>query len=343
LFLASACHSTDVNHGSGGNGSPDGGGGGAGGSGTGGVGGTGGTGGGGGSGGGDNCGEQKFELQKGTPDLLILQDISGSMNFDEDGNGGPAPGDSRWDHMRPAIISVVGKVSSVNWGLMMFPGVGFNSGTCGAPRKPDVNVSSTSATKITSTLNMTTPAGGTPTGTSVTSAADYLTKLNDGNAKYLLLATDGEPDSACDDANTSIAAVDAVAKNGIHTFVVGIGNNAGGIKALNSMADKGLEPNKSGGATHYYPVSSQAELEKTLGDIAGNIASCNFALQMPPGLPDLVTINANGVTIPRDKSHMNGWDYGPGNASIVFYGSYCDQLKAGSINDVKAIFGCQIS
>ena len=34
------------------------------------------------------------------------------------------------------------------------------------------------------------------------------------------------------------------------------------------------------------------------------------------------------------------WDFGPGNLSIVFYGSFCDQLQMGMIQNVHAIFGC---
>ena len=34
----------------------------------------------------------------------------------------------------------------------------------------------------------------------------------------------------------------------------------------------------------------------------------------------------------------DGWDFGPGNMSIVFYGSACDKLQMGGITMVKAIF-----
>src|SRR5690242_9560192 len=87
LLLAWGCHSNDVMHGTGGGQGGSGGSGGSGATGgSGGAGGVGGLGGNGGTGGtgGDNCGEQQFMLQKGTPDLLIVQDISGSMKWGED-------------------------------------------------------------------------------------------------------------------------------------------------------------------------------------------------------------------------------------------------------------------
>jgi hypothetical protein len=344
LLLAWGCHSNDVMHGTGGGQGGSGGSGGSGASGgSGGSGGVGGVGGNGGTGGtgGDNCGEQQFMLQKGTPDLLIVQDISGSMNWGEDGTLSPGKGNSRWDHLRPAVTNVVTATSAVNWGLMMFPGVGFNAGACDQPNKPDVAVSTTAASTIVSTLNMTTPSGGTPTGTSVTSAAKYLNGLNDGNAKYILLATDGEPDDTCDDIDSSVQAVQTVAKDGVHVFVVGIGTT--GINGLNDLADAGLEPNTKGGTTHYYPAASQKDLQDTIAGIASGIASCNFPLDMAPAQPDLVSIEADGATIPKDPTHMNGWDFGPGNTSIVFYGDYCQKLKDNKITNVKAIFACMIS
>jgi hypothetical protein len=87
-------------------------------------------------------------------------------------------------------------------------------------------------------------------------------------------------------------------------------------------------------------VTSTNDLVTAINTIAGQIISCTFALQMPPDRPDDVSIEVNGTDIPRDKNHMNGWDYGPGNSSIQFYGSYCQQLQMGSVMDVKAIFGC---
>jgi hypothetical protein len=347
LFVLSACNPSTVQHG-GGNGSNGNG------NGVGGVGSGGGNGSGSGSGSGSgdggaspNCGVQNFMLQKGTPDLLIVQDISGSMNWDENdqpnSQWNPDPNfKSKWDDMRPAIEDVVAKTSAIEWGLMMFPGVG-QTGACGSPRAPDVDISTMSAAAIKMTLDNTTPDGSTPTAPTMDNAVKYLTKLSDGNAKYIMLATDGEP-VACrstDDVAEAVTAVTNAAKAGIHTFVVGIGNKLDAQSALNQMAAAGLEPNPKGGiTTQYYPVASTSDLQMALTTITGAIASCNFALQTAPSSPDLVSIEANGMTIPRDPSHMNGWDYGTGNMSIIFYGAPCDALKSGKITDVKAIYGC---
>jgi hypothetical protein len=91
----------------------------------------------------------------------------------------------------------------------------------------------------------------------------------------------------------------------------------------------------------YYQVNNQADLVKVLQTAAGAIVSCDYALQMPPANPNLVTIqDNNGNTIPHDKSHMNGWDFGPGNMSIQFYGAACTNLQKGVTTGISAVYGC---
>ena len=46
------------------------------------------------------------------------------------------------------------------------------------------------------------------------------------------------------------------------------------------------------------------------------------------------------TSIPRDPTHMNGWDYDPATNQITFYGPACDALKAGTVTDVDIVFGC---
>jgi hypothetical protein len=37
---------------------------------------------------------------------------------------------------------------------------------------------------------------------------------------------------------------------------------------------------------------------------------------------------------------MNGWDYGPNDLSIIFYGAACNDLQSGIVTNVSAIYGC---
>ena len=288
----------------------------------------------------NKCGVQNFMLAKGgTPDLLIVQDISGSMGQTEDDQTASAGTPSKWTEISAAIESVVGQINTVDWGLMMFPTPG--GGKVCAPSTADVAVGSSTAAAISAKLMATTPDGSTPTTDAINAAVTYLQGVSDGAAKYIVLATDGEPNGCNGGGDDSAGAEKAVANAaaaGISTFVVGIGTTGGAQATLNAMAVAGKQ--SQAGATSYYPVTSQAALETVLKSVTGQIVSCSYPLATAPASPDLVDIEENGMTIPRDKTHTNGWDFGPGNLSINFYGSACSNLQNGSVTNVGAVYGC---
>ena len=138
-----------------------------------------------------------------------------------------------------------------------------------------------------------------------------------------------------------VAAVQSVtdaAKAGVHTFVVGIAADSAADGVLGQMAMAGGEARA--GTPVYYPVTSTMDLVNTVNAIAGQIISCSFALQSAPPNPDFVGVELGGSMVPRDTTHMNGWDFGPGNMSIQFYGAACTSLQSGGATNVQAIFGC---
>lgn len=260
-------------------------------------------------------------------DLLILQDRSASMTFD-------AGNSTRWKQVVPAIQSVVKQIQTVNWGLMLFAG----DDKCAAPTKPEVAPAANTAASIATVLDQTKPTTLTPTGASVTNAAKYLHGLQDGNPHYLLLATDGEP--TCDDTvESTVQAITAAANEGIHTFVVGIGDDFDD-DSLNQMANAGLEPNTKGGSKTYYGVTTTADLVAVLDTVAGKLISCSYPLQVRPMYPDLVHIQANGRDLPRDTTHTNGWDFGPNLESIILYGASCQELQKGVTTKLGAVYKC---
>jgi hypothetical protein len=316
-----------------------------------------------------NCGVQDFMLQKGLPpDLLIVLDKSGSMS-DDPGNGMG----SKWDQITAAINQTVSALQGqIKWGLEIFP----HDNDCGVSTSVDVPIASNNATAISTAItNSGGPNGSTPTTAAIKAGTTYLQSVTDSNPKYLMVATDGEPNcssgggtpgmcscpaplmemngqccllGACipcpssvaggpDDAAAEQAVTDA-ATAGYHTFVVGIAADSTADGILNIMAKNGLEARAA--TPSYYPVTSTSDLVTAINTIAGQIISCNFALQMAPPMPTYVSVQINGMDVPRDTTHMNGWDYGPGNLSIQFYGSVCTQLQGGNVMDVKAIFGC---
>jgi hypothetical protein len=285
------------------------------------------------------CGVQNFMLAKpGPPDLLIVQDRSASMTEDASGGTGTP---TKWASITAAINQVVAQVGDVNWGLLFFGSVN-PFAFCSVPAKPDVACGPSTAAAIANAISATTPDGATPTAQAITAGVQYFKATSDGRAHYLLLATDGEP--GCASPLTDVADAENAVKNaalaGIKTVVVGIGTATGAEAALTAMANNGAMPNTTPGQKPYYEVSTTNDLVAVLGKISAQIISCSYPLQAAPPHPDLVEIDGDGKPIPRDKSHMNGWDFGPGNLSIDFYGPACDALQSGATTMLSALFGC---
>jgi hypothetical protein len=298
---------------------------------------------------------------------------------------------TKWVEVTSALKDVVSNPTlqgPIKWGLEFFP----SDSQCAVTANIAVPVATNTGTAITNAINGSSPAGGgTPTTVAIQTGADAILKVPDTNPKYLLLATDGEPNcetpmlptgttGACTCPtsgqftvtqgancctpplpllgsqclpcsaigilsaagqnavvdNTVKAAKDAAAK-GVNTFVIGVGLGSG-VDTLNKLAVAGNTARS--GADKYYPVSNKADLVNAISSIATQLISCTLALQMPPSAPNYVEVVSSGMTVPRDTTHANGWDFGPGNASIILYGTYCQQLQTGTLTNIQTIFGC---
>jgi hypothetical protein len=320
------------------------------------------------------CGVQNFTLAKGLPpDLLIVLDRSASM--DDALNGGA----TKWQQVTAAINSTVTTLQGqIKWGLEMFP----SDDSCGVSPTVNVPVATMNAAAVTGAINGAKPGGSTPTTDAIHLGAKYLAGVSDGNPKFLVLATDGEPNcgsttstmppppgpctcpsgTTASGANCCVAgllclpcttlasasgsndnalaeqAITDAANMGIHTFVVGIAADSSDDAVLTQMAINGKQPQP--GTPKYYPVSSQMDLVTAIDNIASQIISCSYMLATPPSKPDQVEIDADGMKVPYDPTHANGWDYGPGNASVQFYGGFCGNLQSGQVKMVQAIYLC---
>jgi hypothetical protein len=277
------------------------------------------------------------------PDLLIVLDRSGSMaspipNF-------PPDFTSKWDIMKNALNALSDSLeANIRFGLLEFPaddncGVG-----AGALRVPvDLN----QAAEIHTYFSGRSPNGNTPSHLALQDALAYYSTIPVNPAgRYVLFATDGEPNCSGGDPDTSsapetVAAVQALAAAGIKTYVIGFGSLFIDDTNLNDCALAGQVP-RPGGPPHYYAANNAAELQAALDTISGGIIvpSCSYALASPPPDPDNVTVTANGVPVPRSTAHTNGWDYYPDAMTITFFGSYCDAIQSGATTSVSFTYGC---
>lgn len=311
-----------------------------------------------------SCGQATVPIMPLPPDILIVQDRSGSMDDDQNDatcNGG-CGAKSKWALVTAAINQVVsGTDTTVNWGLKFFADA---NAQCGVNAGVAVGVGPGSGPAVaTAITGSTTAIGGvvngsyTPTRAAVDAASAYLSTLTDPNSKYILLATDGLPNcpegctgnactntpNAAETANVE-ASITAAQTANFKTFVVGIAttSDAAANTALNGFAMAGGEP-QAGAATQYYSVTDTASLVTALNKIVGIIASCTISLSTAPTGFTNVVISATDATgkpvaIPMDPT--NGWSYDATKANVILNGTACADLQNGTYSDFNFNYAC---
>jgi len=300
-----------------------------------------------------NCAEVPQPVAKLPPDILLVQDKSGSMNDSADGTcTGNCGANSKWSQTTAALMQVMTATDmNVNWGLKYFTSP--NAGTCGVNDGADVPIGANNATRINTSLGNTTPGSSTPTRVAIEKGAAYLMTVNDQNPKFLLLATDGLPNcipgnsnNQASDMQGAIDAVTTAAGAGFPTFVIGIATTSDPMSdaTLSGMATAGGKPNPNGPPA-YYPVANQQQLVDALNAIVVIAGTCTFQIPTPPNNDTDVNhigVKVNGTEIMQDKNHSNGWDYNTGMTQVVVYGSACDQIMAGTAT-VQIVFKCIVN
>ena len=284
------------------------------------------------------------------PDVLIVLDQSASMNdpvkpvTDLGGLitclvGGPCP--SKWQDMTAALnSSVAASASTVNWGLKFFA----NDNACAVDDMVAVPVAANNASAISAAIAGTMPGGLTPTTAGLQAAGRYLMGLTDPNPKFIVLATDGQPNCGTSvvggaDDQAAIDSVSALAGAGIPVFVIGVATQGSTADTtLSRMATEGGKPRSA--TPPYYPVAVGADLTAALQAISSQVVSCTFQIPVPPD-PNNIAVDADGVRVPKDPT--DGWSYGPNMTSIVLNGTWCTKLQSGTVQAVEASFACGIT
>jgi hypothetical protein len=299
-----------------------------------------------------NCGAASQGAKMVPPDILIVQDKSGSMNQDSTGKTCTSTGCSKWAQTTDAINMVVAATETgVNWGLKFFA---TGATGCDVNAGAEVPVAANNAAAIAGAITGATPGSSTPTRSAMQAAVAYLQTLTDTNPKYILLATDGLPNCIPGSASTMMddstgaeqAVADALAA-GFPTFVVGIGNTMGN-SVLNVMAMNGGKPQMVPPAsTYFYQVNNTADLVTALSSIVGSVASCTFNLGQAPNsfsTNKAIDVFGDNVKIPQDPTMTDGWNYvGGGFDQIQFYGPTCDAIMSAAIKDVTVTYRCVVN
>ena len=295
-----------------------------------------------------NCGIITSQTTRSPVDVLLVLDRSGSMEYSitedcycatQTTMYGSLCADTtncttRWSALRPAVRTTLSTSTYVNWGLKLFPSDGAGQ-NCTVNTTMTVPVAADSATNVASAVEATQDEYSTPTAAALDTATTYLKTLNDSNKKFILLATDGEPNcggnparvatDGLSGANTAAAAAYAA---GFKVYVVGIGPQ---LPNLTQLA-------QNGGTTDFYPVDSTQALVDALSSISKLVGSCSFKSDKAPPDQDNVAVYVNGKKVAQDTN--NGWTFGASPQEIVLTGDYCSQMSSGDAADVQILFGC---
>jgi hypothetical protein len=257
------------------------------------------------------------------PAVMLLIDQSGSMTAPIFDASGRSVG-SRWDVLREAIINpdtglLAWLDQSARVGLMLFTSRnGFSNGAR-CPLLTTVPVTFDNLDTVRATYLLAEPLapnGDTPTGESIDQAVLQLNQAASGAPQYLLLLTDGDPDT-CAQPNPqrgmpqAIAAAQHAYAQGIRVFTVGVAQDIRGAN-LQQMANAGagkdpaLVYGRDADAEQpLFANSDPVELAKQLKGVIGDVRTCTVQLGAWAGADRgrLGQLTLDGVPLV----------YGPGN------------------------------
>ncbi len=245
-----------------------------------------------------------------------------------------------------------------------------------APNVP-VDELSASLAKIDATLIANEPDYNTPTLHALGAAYQILNALPADSEKYVLLMTDGDPTvheltkkvfvppmnwydqperyGACGELQDILSSAHSAASGApaVRTFVVGspgVTNTA----FMSSLAVAGGTARYDGcEATGecYYQIGATdfaVDLQAVLTEIAGQVATCTFALPLDSGDVDPNKVNVSyqvgdggAQELARDAARQDGWDYTDASQqNVEIFGPACEAIKASTDSTVTIELGC---
>jgi hypothetical protein len=321
------------------------------------------------------CATQNSPTMRAPVNMLLMVDRSGSMTGCADGSQRDGC-ESKWSVTQQGLERMLmGLEDQARVGLLFFP-ASSNASNADGYRMPVIGLNQTlrnSRMSLIAAIRAARPNGNTPMACAMPQAVTYMQNITDMGSRNIMLITDGSPTDECSGMpcanpfdfaclmNASLASqstiLASVARGArsmpqIRTFALGTPDAAPSFMssvALNGGTARmaGCEPT----SCHYTlgTADFERDLNMALDSVRDRAATCEFILQVDPMTADPNLINVYytpmsggaGRYIPRDTTHMNGWDYAPGGRSIIFYGMLCDEVRAGNAgSSVQIVYGC---
>lgn len=301
-------------------------------------------------------------LEREHPEVVLVLDRSASM-----AHGATPDSPMPWQTLLDTMASVLPQTEAdLDVGALYFPwgGVVQNDPTCAVQSALGADIARGSSAAILGYLvSAGSPAGNTPTYDALQVARSALEGDATSHDRFIVLGTDGGPtcnaditpdqcdcfgfqpmycygrpgggqnSNACSDSARTVAEIQGLADEGIHTVVVGIitadAATANRFETvLNAMAVAGGEP-VSAGPHRYYRAESSAEIQQAFENVLLPLSLCR--LQLPTGTPvpagDVAVVANDGTPIPMDATHQDGWDWSNrAMGQLAVYGASCGHL-----------------
>ncbi len=301
------------------------------------------------------CFELDQSIDKVTSRVMLLEDMSTSM---EDSVDGSSDGESKWSVAVNAITSMVTTYeASIEFGLDLFPvgGPSDSQASCEIGSAVLVDVAYDNAATIIQTMDdeHTDDTRATPLLAAMQSFLDaaYAPGFTNGEpGGYLVVISDGMDTCGTDGVfSRNDGATEAELREvtsgllaaGIQTFVIGFG---GGIDPdqLNAIAEAG-----GTAFTTYFDAQNEEELNEALDSIGqAVIVSCQYQLSNVPEGADraLTNIYFDGQGLLRGESCSDagaGWIWGDDDMTIIeFCPDACASLESGAVEQLRVVMAC---
>jgi hypothetical protein len=297
------------------------------------------------------CVDRRFSYDTLPPTVMLLIDQSGSMQF-RFGSGGAG---TRWEVLRSAIVDPSDGLlshldTSVRFGLMLYTSLdGFRGGQCPILTESRVEIGNADAIRSLYLASEPAPNGDTPTADAIDAAVARLALLDDGGPRYILLLTDGEPDTCAEPdpqrgGEEALAAAARAFAAGVRLRPVGISNeiSAGRIQGLANAAagkDPGLVFGRDDGAERpLFASDDRSELAAQLTGVIGDARSCLIDLGTEVG-----ALRAGEGTLALDGRALeylapDGWRFRDDD-TVEIEGAACDSIL-GDGHRLEVFFPC---
>jgi hypothetical protein len=306
---------------------------------------------------GDDCPNIELELGEVTPTVVLLIDQSGSMETEN-----LMPGVNRWQALKMALTTPGNVIETlanrVRFGFAFYSNHTGNqppaAGVC-----PTIDTGGTVTPLMPPKLDNYTPFStyfpplptfnNTPTGESIQVAAEQLAAFAEPGPKFIVLATDGEPDrceNADEDAPGGVSrdlvitnVQNAFQNQQISTFVISVGSDVA-LTHLNDVANAGQGFPIDDPTDRFFLVTTQDALTAAFETIIAGVRSCTLTLngKIDPAQAASGSVTLDGVAIPLDP--INGWTAGADGMTITLNGTACDTVKTNA-QFVSATFPCE--